>query len=174
MKCPSTDLQVDTRLEYFAVSPSMFTPSSNSDEHALLPFGAPPLANKRYVIKNIGTDEAITLIDGRLRIQEVQNAADMSIRWLCVERGTHFGLYNEGARTFIGHDGSGNMVVKRPWLLDHELLGAQYCEGGGYELQTPHCWLWKRVVDVAEDGRTLIRTKHGRPTLWKFEQCRIS
>jgi len=108
MKFPSTDLQVDTRLEDSAVSPSLFTPLSNSDERALPPFGAPPLANKRYVIKKMGTDEAIALIDGELRIQEVQNCTDMSIRWLCVERGTHFGLYNEGAKTFIGHNGRGN------------------------------------------------------------------
>lgn len=65
------------------------------------------MANKSYIIKKIGTDEAITLIDGELRIQNVQNFTYMSIRWLCAERGTHFGLYNGGTRTFIGHDGRG-------------------------------------------------------------------
>ena len=174
MKYPSADLQVDTRLAYSAASPILFTPSSDSGERALPSFDEPPLANKSYVIKKMGTEEAITLVDGELRIQNVKDSTDTSIRWLCIERGTHFGLYNESARTFIGHDGRGNMVATRPWLSDHELLSARYYEGGGYELQTPHWWLWKRVVDVAEDGRTLIRTEHGCPTLWKFEQCGLS
>lgn len=166
MKCLSTDLQVDTRLASSAASPSLFTPSSHTDECELPLSSLPPLAGKSYVIKRTGTNEAIALVDGELRIQDVQVSTDMSIRWLCVERGTHFGLYNQSAGTFIGHDGRGKMVATRSWLLDHELLSTQYCEGGGYELQTPHWWLWKRVVDVAEDGRRLIRTEHGRPTLW--------
>lgn len=138
MKCPSTDLQVDARLAYSAASSSLFTPSSDTDERELPLSGLPPLAGKSYVIKRIGTNEAIALVDGELRIQDVQISTDMSIRWLCVERGTHFNLYNESTRTFIGHDGRGNMVATRSWLLDHELLSTQYCEVGGHELQTPH------------------------------------
>jgi hypothetical protein len=85
MKYPSADLQVDTRLAYSAASPILFTPLSDSGERALPSFDEQPLANKSYVIKKMGTEEAITLIDGELRIQNVNDSTDTSVRWLCIE-----------------------------------------------------------------------------------------
>jgi len=91
-------------------------------------------------------------------------------RWLCIEKGTYFGFYNEKARVYIGHDGRDGMLAAARECKEREMFSAHHNRDGGYEMQSQFYRFGKRVVNAAEDGESLVRMEHGR-TLWVFAEC---
>ena len=164
------NIQLDALSELPPTPSTLLSPSTIANRVLRDSEDQSPSPGRSYVIKKKRTDRAITLTSGGLRLQDTKHGHDASNRWLCVEKGTYFGFYNERSGIFIGHDGKGNMRATAQALWDWELLSPKHHHEGGYELQSPHWFYWKRTVNDAEDGTRLRRTEYGH-SLWVFEEC---
>ncbi|KAK8044156.1 dynamin family [Apiospora rasikravindrae] len=89
--------------------------------------------------------------------------------WYCAESQNYFGFLNRATGRYMGHNVFRTMQASAFSLRAWELFTAKPHPKGGYHLMTP---LWAnalQVVDIAPDGRHLIRRMHGG-VLWEFRK----
>ncbi|KAK5993480.1 hypothetical protein PT974_06911 [Cladobotryum mycophilum] len=128
---------------------------------------AVPWPGETYIILEKDTGRAITLANGRLRLQEIQDDGNTQCHWLCVEANGYFGFLNVKSGRYLGHNGEWNMRASASVLQDWEYFTPRRHPKGGYQLLTPYYHHTLRGMTVANDGVSLVRKQHGA-TLWEF------
>ncbi|KAL7940077.1 hypothetical protein V8C42DRAFT_338644 [Trichoderma barbatum] len=133
------------------------------DDH----FNAVPWPGSVYRVIEKASGQAITLKNGCLCLQTVDDSCDEYSHWLCVETNGYFGFFNQKANKYLGHNGEWDMQASAVKFLDWEYLTPRMHPAGGYQLLTPFWHHTLREVAVTDDGKRLIRRQHGT-TLWTF------
>ncbi|KAH6972770.1 hypothetical protein BKA56DRAFT_592793 [Ilyonectria sp. MPI-CAGE-AT-0026] len=132
-------------------------------------YSAVPWPGSKYVIIEKGSDRAITLTSGRLRLQDVNEGRNLNNQWLCVERNNYFGFYNERARVYLGHDGKKGMRASAPSLEEWEFMIPRLHPEGGYQLLLPFWSHTMMILTPSENKDQLVRSMHGT-ALWVFSK----
>jgi hypothetical protein len=129
-----------------------------------------PWPGKSYLILQRGTTHAITLVNGKLQMQDaIDFVGSVDNRWQCVENGHgYFGFYNGHAMTYLGHDNKGNAVASAKKLQGWELITPRRHPEGGYQLLSPHWAEELHSINVVDSTGALVRSAHGN-TLWEFQ-----
>lgn len=96
-----------------------------------------PWPGSTYIILEKGSDRAITLTEGQLRLQSVNKEQDANNRWLCVERDGYFGYCSAKSGFYIGHDGKNGMRASQRALEWWESITPRRHADGGYQLLSP-------------------------------------
>ncbi|RFU74808.1 major facilitator superfamily transporter multidrug resistance [Trichoderma arundinaceum] len=111
--------------------------------------------------------QAITLRNGSLCLQTIEDTDDEHSHWLCVEANGYLGFFNPNSGKYIGHNGKWDMQASAVKFLDWEYFTPRRHPDGGYQLLTPFWQHTLREVAVTDDGKRLVRRQHGI-TLWEL------
>lgn len=126
-----------------------------------------PWPNNTYIIIEKDSGLAIALKDGKIDLYDFHDRRDINIQWLCVERNGYFAFLNTKSGVYMGHNGSGTVQASATTPDAWELIIPRKHPGGGYQLLSPHWWNTLKVIEVAEDRKSLVRRLHGT-TVWEF------
>ncbi|KAH7326258.1 hypothetical protein B0I35DRAFT_422270 [Stachybotrys elegans] len=134
---------------------------------------AVPWPSNSYIILEHRTKRAITLRNGQLYLQDIREDPGANNRWQCVEKQGYFGFCNLKSFVYIGHNGSENRAVATAKAHENwEQITPRQHPKGGYQLLFPYYQHTLRMLSVAEDGETLIRTNHG-DARWDFVKTEL-
>ncbi|KAK7943581.1 uncharacterized protein PG986_012694 [Apiospora aurea] len=137
-----------------------------------------PWPGNTYMIIDKATGRPITLKEnGMIYLpgdeEEIRSPAEVAPTadntWYCAESQNYLGFLNRATGRYMGHNVFRTMQASAFSLRAWELFTARPHPKGGYHLMTP---LWSnalQVVDMAPDGRHLIRRMHGG-VLWEFRK----
>lgn len=157
---------------------SIMTPSTRDTEPTIvdgqwngLSYAVPWPGNVFVIVEKI-TGKAITVRDGKVRVEDNSDGAsassDKGKLWFCVEKSGHFGFQNLATGKYIGHDGNFGIRASANHLQSHEFIVVRKHPQGGYQLLALHDKGFAlRVISVNEEGNGLVTREHG-PTLWEF------
>ncbi|KAH8666152.1 hypothetical protein BGZ61DRAFT_302500, partial [Ilyonectria robusta] len=125
---------------------------------------AVPQAGDTFIIVDKAYGRAITVIEGRPKLETSANRAG-SWRWLCTEKDGFLGFRNTVSGRYLGHNIWWNMVVDGWSHKAWEHFHARRQECGGYTLLAPD-WFTMRQISIGE-GNTLVAGSEGG-TVWEF------
>lgn len=129
--------------------------------------GAIPWPENTFQIIEKNSGRAIMLTGDKPELQSVNDTRHLGTHWLCVKQNGYFGFQNPQTGRYLGHDGKGGIVAWVPHLKDWELWTTRGYPEGGYEMLSPFYSHMLMILCVHEDGKTLVRRRHGT-TLWEF------
>ncbi|KAK8023387.1 hypothetical protein PG991_006626 [Apiospora marii] len=81
----------------------------------------------------------------------------------------YYGFLNSASGRYLGHNGFDAIHARSGSFRAWETFVARPHPHGGYQLLTPYWAAALQVVDIAGDGRHLIRRMHGG-VLWEFRR----
>ncbi|KAH7177056.1 hypothetical protein EDB81DRAFT_773946 [Dactylonectria macrodidyma] len=132
-------------------------------------YSAVPWPDSTYMIIEKGSNRAITLTPGGLRLQDIKDGRNGNNHWLCVERNNYFGFYNEKSRRYLGHDGKMGMRASATVLEEWEFMVPRLHPEGGYQLLLPFWSHTMMILAPIKNGDRLTRARHGT-ALWVFSK----
>lgn len=89
--------------------------------------------------------------------------------WWCAHSQNYYGFLNKASGRYLGHNGFDAIHARSFNLRAWETFVARLHPHGGYQLLSPYWAAALQVVDIAADGRHLIRRMHGG-VLWEFRR----
>lgn len=89
--------------------------------------------------------------------------------WWCAHSQNYYGFLNSASGRYLGHNGFDAIHARSNNFRAWETFVARPHPHGGYQLLTPYWAAALQVVDIAADGRHLIRRMHGG-VLWEFRR----
>ena len=128
---------------------------------------ATPWPDNTYIIIERSSGRAIAVIEGKLCLYDYSEREEINIKWQCVERNGYFAFLNTKLGVYLGHNGGETCQASATTLDAWEYVTPRKHPDGGYQLLTPHWWNKLLLIEVAEDGNTLVRRSHGT-TVWEF------
>ncbi|RYP41596.1 hypothetical protein DL767_000938 [Monosporascus sp. MG133] len=130
-------------------------------------FGTAPEPGGTYMIRDLDSGRAITLVAGRLSLER-DAGTNGGWRWHCVERGNGWLGFREAVSgRYLGHDGSGGFRAEADQFKDWESLVLRPLGGGGYHIMTIHWWTFRRM-GIAK-GRKLVEcASRDGAARWEF------
>lgn len=161
--------EFETRPDASSTISQMDTPPSEQDSS---PYWTDredvPWPESTFQIIEKGSRRAITLAGDQLKLlSAVNEPSHWDTHWLCVKQNGYFGFQNPMTGKYLGHDGKGRVYAVEGRLRNWELFSPRMHPDGGYELLSPYYSGELMVLCVGEDGRKLVRRRHGT-TLWEF------
>ncbi|KAK8054391.1 hypothetical protein PG984_012216 [Apiospora sp. TS-2023a] len=103
-------------------------------------------------------------------VQSAQEAAPTPQNtWWCANSQNYFGFLNTASGRYLGHNGFDAIHARFSQLRAWETFMARPHPHGGYQLLTQYWQAALQVVDIAPDGKHLIRRMHGG-VLWEFRR----
>ncbi|KAF4785816.1 hypothetical protein HER10_EVM0010216 [Colletotrichum scovillei] len=128
-----------------------------------------PWPGKHFYIIEKETGKAITLVDDRPVLMDLQGVRDPATMWYCVEKQGYFGFLNKSWGKFIGHNSKSDVGVWAGEMREWESWVPRQHPDGGYQLLSPYWTHTMMQLCVCPDRINLCRRSHG-PTLWEFMQ----
>nr|POE94476.1 hypothetical protein CFP56_16716 [Quercus suber] len=167
---PVMSQDADNQSEAFTTGSTTTTPMSTSPISDIGTFADQvPWPDNTYIIVARGTRQAITKTGNGVSLKEIDEENNEDQRWCCVTSNGYYGFYNAKARKYMGHDGKQDIRASASALKDWELFTPRQHPDGGYQLLSPFWSHTLMLVEIADGGQRLMRTKHGI-TLWEFEK----
>ncbi|KAL2879590.1 hypothetical protein SGCOL_005201 [Colletotrichum sp. CLE4] len=120
-----------------------------------------PWPGKYFYIIDKESGKAITLVDDRPVLMDLQGVRDPATMWYCVEKQGYFGFLNKSWGKFIGHNSKSDVGAWAGEFNEWESWVPRQHPDGGYQLLSPYWTHTMMQLCVATDRINLCRRSHG-------------
>ncbi|RYP10127.1 hypothetical protein DL764_000837 [Monosporascus ibericus] len=129
--------------------------------------GTVPDAGRTYMIRDLDSGKAITLVGGRLSLERDAGTKG-GWRWDCVERDDGWLGFREAVSgKYLGRDGRGGFRAEAHQFDSWESLVLRPLREGGYHILAIHWWTLRRM-GIANGGNLVECASKGGAARWEF------